>query len=519
MVMEYCAGGEAFDHLCKIQRMSDTDPGTRRMFREIVEAVAYCHDMNFVHRDLKLENVLLTENHSVKIIDFGFTRPYTEKLLDTYCGSIGYAAPEMITGKKYSGPRADVWSLGVILYTLLCGYLPFDDDNEIIVHQKISCLDYELPDFISEDSKNLISQILQINPHDRISVANILTHPWFVDSHSSIPPSAPFSTMAEMAVCEAMVRLGLDAEGILESVCGDACDSASALWYLLVAKEMDRVGAAASGSYTSHQENSSDSRDIGNLKYSRTVLRAEMLLVEARRRMLQQRQVLQQQQQQQQQQLQQLQQVQQLKSGTDSPSASANSSSSSPSNSPSVTPRSRRTSVGILTAALLQNNTGTNSGANSGIMNEANILEGRPASAGILSSSGSRATKQSMLSASIRSGTKASSILGRRRVAEGVGGDLLATQMLGARIHITEEDEEQGGMDAEESSAGNSILTGRRRQVHSAGVLELTAVGSNSSVVAISGRDFRFGRGTRKKGGGGLGTKTGAPETGDGDGM
>ncbi|KAJ3125759.1 hypothetical protein HK100_010614 [Physocladia obscura] len=261
MVTEYCAGGEAFDHLCQIQRMPDTDPGTRRMFREIVEAVGYCHAMNFVHRDLKLENVLLTPELAVKVIDFGFMRPYNERnLLDTYCGSIGYAAPEMITGKKYSGPRADIWSLGVILYTLLCGYLPFDDDNEAIVHQKINTLDYELPDFLSDDSKSLISQILQIEPDDRISVPEILQHPWFMTNHHHASPLSAhttqppgilqefFTTREEVTVCASLLELGFDVPRILESVCGDACDSASALWHLLVAKETEKRRRSRSSS-------------------------------------------------------------------------------------------------------------------------------------------------------------------------------------------------------------------------------------------------------------------------------
>ncbi|KAI9339574.1 kinase-like domain-containing protein [Obelidium mucronatum] len=255
MFTEYCAGGEAFDFLCNVNRMDDQDPVTRKMFREIVEAVAYCHEKNFVHRDLKLENVLLTEDFTVKVIDFGFTRPYNERnLLDTYCGSVAYAAPEMITGKKYSGPRADIWSLGVILYTLLCGYLPFDDDNEAIVHQKINALDYELPDFLSEDSKSLISQILQINPTDRISVQDILSHPWFtafpfvaVDDVSS--PN--FNTPEESQLCLDMVDLGLNVESILESVCGDACDASSALWYLLLKERRARRLKSASSTAAS----------------------------------------------------------------------------------------------------------------------------------------------------------------------------------------------------------------------------------------------------------------------------
>ncbi|KAI8917657.1 kinase-like domain-containing protein, partial [Powellomyces hirtus] len=180
MVMEYCTGGEAFDYICEHGKFDDQSVDAKRVVKQLVEAVGYCHDKDFVHRDLKLENVLLTTDLNVKLIDFGFTRRVnTRNLLDTYCGSVAYAAPEMILGKRYSGPQADVWSLGVILYTLLCGYLPFDDDSEAAIRQKILELDYELPDFLSADTKDLIQEMLKIEGPERIGINDILAHPWF----------------------------------------------------------------------------------------------------------------------------------------------------------------------------------------------------------------------------------------------------------------------------------------------------------------------------------------------------
>ncbi|KAI9199781.1 kinase-like domain-containing protein, partial [Polychytrium aggregatum] len=179
MATELCRGGEIFDYVCEHGRLRDDSPETKRIFRQIVEAVGYCHEKNFVHRDLKLENILLTSDLQVKVIDFGFTKQYSDrKLLDTYCGSVAYAAPEMISGKKYSGPQADVWSLGVILYTLVCGYLPFDDNNDLMVHKKIVELDYELPEWLSEESTDLIKKILQLDGLSRLSIIDILKHPW-----------------------------------------------------------------------------------------------------------------------------------------------------------------------------------------------------------------------------------------------------------------------------------------------------------------------------------------------------
>ena len=117
--MEYCNGGELLDHITKHGRMADDSEETVRVFIQIVEAVTHCHEKNFAHRfhslmrDLKLENILLMDDLTVKLIDFGFTRSYDETaLLDTYCGSSAYAAPEIVIGQRYTGREADIWSLG-----------------------------------------------------------------------------------------------------------------------------------------------------------------------------------------------------------------------------------------------------------------------------------------------------------------------------------------------------------------------------------------------------------------------
>ncbi|KAJ1562134.1 hypothetical protein HK096_001683 [Nowakowskiella sp. JEL0078] len=252
MVMELCRGGEAFEYITEKGKMDDTTLQTKRIVRQIVESVGYCHEK----KDLKLENILLTRDLDVKLIDFGFTREYNgQRLLETYCGSTAYAAPEMIVGEKYSGPMADIWSLGVILYTLVCGYLPFDDDNESKIHQKILNVDLELPEFLTTDCKDLICQILQRDFKMRLTIPQILSHPWFreenlysslQESEESImktimsrlrPEGAPLGTTPEEAKLIGLLSaLGMDVEGILASVQMDICDQNSGLWYLLLQK-------------------------------------------------------------------------------------------------------------------------------------------------------------------------------------------------------------------------------------------------------------------------------------------
>lgn len=148
IVTELCCGGELFDYLVEKGRLSEDE--TRIIFGQLCLAVAYLHEVGIVHRDLKLENVLLDEHCRVKLGDFGFTREYDPNtLMETFCGTTGYASPEMLQRKKYQGPEVDVWSLGIIFYCLLTGTLPFDDDDETVMRAKIIQGDFEDPAWLS----------------------------------------------------------------------------------------------------------------------------------------------------------------------------------------------------------------------------------------------------------------------------------------------------------------------------------------------------------------------------------
>lgn len=148
IVTELCSGGELFDYLAEKGRLAEDE--TRILFGQLCLAVAYLHDNQIVHRDLKLENVLLDERCRVKLGDFGFTREYERgAYMETFCGTTGYASPEMLQGRKYQGPEVDVWSLGVILYCLLTGTLPFDDDDEYVMREKIIKDEFEDPAWLS----------------------------------------------------------------------------------------------------------------------------------------------------------------------------------------------------------------------------------------------------------------------------------------------------------------------------------------------------------------------------------
>ncbi|GLB40992.1 putative kinase-like [Lyophyllum shimeji] len=187
IVTELCCGGELFDYLAEKGRLSEDE--ARIMFGQLCLAVAYLHDNGIVHRDLKLENVLLDERCRVKLGDFGFTREFERgSFMETYCGTTGYASPEMLEGKKYQGPEVDVWSLGVILYCLLTGTLPFDDDDEDVMRQMIIQGDFEDPEWLSTESRDLIKDILQKDVAKRFTIPQILAHPWFTSPDLTYEP-------------------------------------------------------------------------------------------------------------------------------------------------------------------------------------------------------------------------------------------------------------------------------------------------------------------------------------------
>ncbi|CAG8495085.1 417_t:CDS:2 [Ambispora gerdemannii] len=196
LVMEYVAGGELFDYVSDYyEQTSETD--AKRIFLQLVNVVAYLHDNNIVHRDLKLENILLTERGPsltgpiIKLTDFGLARTIdpSSPILTTRCGSEEYAAPELLLSGAYDGRQTDIWSLGIILYVLLVGYLPFDLEpgQRRRFISKIAQADYEFPkseketgrrSTISAEAKDLVKIILQSNPKKRATLDQIRQHPW-----------------------------------------------------------------------------------------------------------------------------------------------------------------------------------------------------------------------------------------------------------------------------------------------------------------------------------------------------
>ena len=181
IVLEYVKGGELYDKINQYGRLREDD--ARKYFQQLIDAVDYCHSRNVYHRDLKLENLLLDDEGNLKISDFGLSAlPQQfgrDGLLHTACGTPNYVAPEVIRDKGYHGSTADLWSCGVILFVLMAGYLPFDDDNLPALYKKITRADFTFPSWFPTDAQRFITRILDPNPKTRMSAAQIYQDAWF----------------------------------------------------------------------------------------------------------------------------------------------------------------------------------------------------------------------------------------------------------------------------------------------------------------------------------------------------
>ncbi|KAJ6552054.1 hypothetical protein DFH09DRAFT_1366444 [Mycena vulgaris] len=187
MVFEYVNGGQMLDYIISHGRLRERV--ARKFARQIASALDYCHRNNVVHRDLKIENILISQTGNIKIIDFGLSNLYDPiGHLATFCGSLYFAAPELLNAKVYTGPEVDIWSFGVVLYVLVCGKVPFDDQSMPALHAKIKRGLVEYPVWLSAECKHLLSRMLVTNPALRAPLHEVLAHPWMLRGFSAPPP-------------------------------------------------------------------------------------------------------------------------------------------------------------------------------------------------------------------------------------------------------------------------------------------------------------------------------------------
>ncbi|XP_005427280.1 serine/threonine-protein kinase SIK1 [Geospiza fortis] len=242
IVTEFAKNGEMFDHLTSNGHLSESE--ARKKFWQILSAVEYCHSHHIVHRDLKTENLLLDANMNIKLADFGFGNFYKSgEPLSTWCGSPPYAAPEVFEGKEYEGPHLDIWSLGVVLYVLVCGSLPFDGPNLPTLRQRVLEGRFRIPYFMSEDCETLIRRMLVVDPTKRITISQIKQHKWMqADPSLQQQQSLSFSMQNYNSnlgdyneqVLGIMQTLGIDRQRTVESLQNSSYNHFAAIYYLLL---------------------------------------------------------------------------------------------------------------------------------------------------------------------------------------------------------------------------------------------------------------------------------------------
>ncbi|KAM3212589.1 hypothetical protein ACQJBY_065567 [Aegilops geniculata] len=184
IIMELITGGELFDKIARQGKLRENE--ARKYFQQLIDAINYCHSKGVYHRDLKPENLLLDSRGNLKVSDFGLSSLSQNGFLHTTCGTPNYVAPEVLSDGGYDGSAADVWSCGVILYVLMAGYLPFEENDLPTLYDKITAAHFSCPDWFSQGAKSLIQRILDPNPKTRMTIKEMKADTWFSKNYVGV---------------------------------------------------------------------------------------------------------------------------------------------------------------------------------------------------------------------------------------------------------------------------------------------------------------------------------------------
>ena len=260
LITEYIEGRELFEYIIKKRKLDEFE--SCKFFQQLINGIEYLHKLKIVHRDLKPENILIDEKNGIlKIADFGLSNIFSQKnnfMLSSPCGSPCYAAPEMLNGNKYQAPQIDIWSCGITLYAMLCGFLPFDDDNNDILYNKICEGKFIIPNDISFEACDLIKRILNVDPLKRINIRQIKNHPWFnlfkvngkIILYEGLIIQKVVIPVDEDIVNDMEKSFNVDKEEIRISIIGNLYNDISTIYYLKLKKKI-REGKKSIADYKS----------------------------------------------------------------------------------------------------------------------------------------------------------------------------------------------------------------------------------------------------------------------------
>lgn len=273
LIMEFANSGELFEYIVSHGKVKEQQAS--RFFSQMLSGLEYLHGLGISHRDLKPENLLLDGDNNIKIVDFGLSNIFKPgDLLKTACGSPCYAAPEMIAGKWYDGSKSDIWSCGIILFAMVCGYLPFEDPNTGVLYKKILVGEFKFAKWVSSDAKDLISKMLRVNPEERAGMLEIKAHMW--NSNISLRLLPRIDRNIEEKAMKMVSSLGLDEGELKKNLENKKHNHVTATYFLLAKKLMKNNLMERSGTNIRIPESrpvstlNKTSRGEGNRRFSVT---------------------------------------------------------------------------------------------------------------------------------------------------------------------------------------------------------------------------------------------------------
>ena len=236
--MEFCPKGELFQYIVERKKLSEDE--AKNLILQVMDAVKYLHSIGVLHRDLKPENILMDQSFHIKISDFGLSKFVGKSsIVNTPCGSPCYASPECISGKPYNGKTNDVWSVGVILYAMVTGQLPWTKRNQAQLFEQIKKGEYTIPHHVSKTCGDLIKKLLTVDCKKRITLDKAMAHPWFADRKPTPAPPTVQKMVSLKKVDEFFHRdASFDCEDVIAASNANRQKSTRALTFEATAKRI-----------------------------------------------------------------------------------------------------------------------------------------------------------------------------------------------------------------------------------------------------------------------------------------